>query len=59
MFLELRDGRPRVRIVAVSHHVSLVDAGNGIEHFRMNARIVITGKTARGLYEYLWHKKTM
>ena len=50
MLFEFRQRRPRVTVVAVSHHVPLIGPRNRLRDFRMHPGIIVAGKTASGLY---------
>ncbi len=46
VLLELADRSLGIRVVPVPHHMPPVDGGNGLQHLRMDAGIVIAGETA-------------
>ena len=58
MFLKLRDGRSCIRVVAVSDHVSLIDACKRLENLWMNPGVVVAGKTPSGLERAFRHTKS-
>ena len=59
MLFKFRHRGARVIVVAISAHVPLVGAHNGIENFRMNSSIVVAGETTFSLNQNLRHIESM